>query len=54
MEKVKLWLISLNPEDELYCKLIKNSNSFEELEKLASPVVSEIGWLNLSGLSEIM
>lgn len=52
MDKVKDWLLTLNPDDTAWCNRILHANSFEELEKLAQPIVSEIGWLNLEGLAK--
>ena len=51
---VKEWLITLNPNDAKWCQDVKDAKSFDELEKIVQPVVSEIGWLNLEELSKIM
>jgi len=53
MSVVKEWLVTLN-EDTVWRTSVENACTWNELEEIVDPVVSEIGWLNLQGLGDII
>jgi hypothetical protein len=53
MQIVKKWLCTLNV-DPVWQDTVNKASTYEELECIVQPIVSEIGWLNLQELAEII
>lgn len=51
--QIKDWLKTLNQDPDWQDK-IEKARSYEKLEEVIRPIVSEIGWLNLEGLDGIL
>jgi hypothetical protein len=54
MNKIKEWLLKFNPDNPVWCLAVKEADTYDQLESLINPIASEIGWLHLKELGELI